>query len=85
MENNNIKVWEDISVSNPHIVESIFIEIIDPTETNIVINMIYRPNTEILADIDVFSSTLFDIMDILNTENKLCDIMNDTNSNLLNI
>jgi len=45
--------------------------------------LIYRPNTEPRADIDRFSSTLFDIMDIINTENKVCVIIGDMNIDLL--
>ena len=45
--------------------------------------LIYRPNTEPKADIDMFSSTLLDIMDIINTENKLGVIMGDMIIDLL--
>ena len=82
-ENINFIIREDISVFTPHIFESIFIEINNPTGKNTVMGLIYRPNTEPRADIDIFSSTVFDIMDIINTENKLCVIMGDMNIDLL--
>jgi hypothetical protein len=82
-DNVNYKIREDISVFTPHIFESLFIEIICSTGKNKVIGVIYRPNTEPRADIDIFSSTLFDIMDLINTETKLCVIMGDMNIDLL--
>ena len=36
-----------------------------------------------MADIDIFTKTLTDIMDIINTENKLSVIMGDMNIDLL--
>jgi hypothetical protein len=44
---------------------------------------VYRPNSDPRADVDIFSSTLFDIMEVLNTENKSCVIMGDMNIDLL--
>ena len=82
-ENINFKIREDISVFTPHIFESLFIEIISPTGKNTVIGVVYRPNTKPRADIDIFSSTLFDIMDLINIENKLSIIMGDMNIDLL--
>jgi len=82
-DNINYKIREDISVFTPHIFESLFIEIICPSAKNTIIGVIYRPNTEPRADMDIFSSTLFDIMDLINIENKLCVIMGDMNIDLL--
>jgi hypothetical protein len=39
---------------------------------NIVMGLIYRPNTEPRAE-------LFNLMDIINTENELCVILDDMN------
>ena len=40
------------------------------SKKNTIVGVSYRPNTAPKADIDVFSSTLHDIMDIINKENK---------------
>ena len=50
---------------------------------NIVVGVIYRPNTAPKADFDLFTSTLFDIMQSINNEHKLCVIMGDMNVDLL--
>ena len=81
-EHLNYVIREDISVFIPHVFESIFVEItMSPKHT--VVGVIYRPNSEPRADVDIFSSTLFDIMEVLNTENKHCVIMGDMNIDLL--
>jgi len=58
---------KDIGVFIPHFLESMFNKIINQNENNTVIGLAYRPNAEHRADIDVFSSILFDIMEINNT------------------
>ncbi len=42
----NYIIRENISVFIPHIFESIFIEIVNESERNIIVGVIYRPNTE---------------------------------------
>jgi hypothetical protein len=79
----NYKLREDLSVFIPHIFESIFIEIVAPSHKNNIIGVIYRPNTAPRADFDVFSNTLFDIMNIINNEHKNGIIMGDMNIDLL--
>ena len=84
-ENITFNVRDDLSVFIPHIYESLFIEI-DTSENNHdknIIGLIYRPNTQPKADIDIFSSTLQDIMDIINNEKKSCLLMGDFNIDLL--
>ena len=82
-DNINYNVREDISVFTPHIFESLFIEIIQQNKKNTVVGVIYRPTTEPRADIDIFASTLFDLMDLVNIETKHCVIMGDMNIDLL--
>ena len=82
-DNINFIIREDISVFIPHVIETIFIEIINDSKKNKIVGVIYRPNTEPLADLDIYTSNLYDIMDTVNQENKLCVIMGDMNVDLL--
>ena len=45
--------------------------------------MIYRPNTFPLADIDIFTTTLVGVLDMVNSENKKSIIMGDMNIDML--
>ena len=47
------------------------------------IGMIYRPNTQSRANLDIFSSTLTDIIDVIEDERKPCVMLGDFNINLL--
>jgi len=67
----NYKICEDLSVVTPHVFESLFFEVINQTEKNTIVGVIFRPNTLPRADVDIFSSTLFDVMDIINSEKSL--------------
>ena len=49
----------------------------------IIVGVIYRPNTLPLADVDIFTTTLFGVMDEINHENKKCVILGDMNINML--
>ena len=82
-ENLNYIIREDIGVFIPHVFESIFIEIKNKNSKNILIGVIYRPNSQPKADIDIFSSTISDIMNKINNEDKICAIMGDMNIDLL--
>ena len=44
----------------------------------------HSTNTLPLADVDIFTTTLFGVMDEINHENKKCVIMGDMNINMLN-
>ena len=79
----NYTIRDDISVFIPHVFESVFIEIINKTERNLIVGVIYRPNTEPHADMDIFSSNIEDIMDTIQHEHKQCMIMGDFNVDLL--
>ena len=63
--------------------ESLFVELIPKSGKHIVVGVIYRPNTLPPADVDVFRTTLFGVMDEINNENKKCVIMGDMNINVL--
>ena len=77
------KIRNDISLFIPHVFESLFIEIISPSAKNTILGTIYRPNTEPKADLDIFSTSLFEIMDIIADEHKHGIIMGDMNIDLL--
>ena len=79
----NYKIREDLSVFIPHVFESVFVETINKTEKNTLVGIIYRPNTEPRADIDILTSNLEYIMDTANHENKHCVIMGNMNVDLI--
>ena len=77
-------IHEDISVFFSNIFESVFIEIVNQSERNVIIGVIYRPNTEPQANIDILSSNIEDTMVTVQTEiNKQGMIMGDYNVDLL--
>jgi hypothetical protein len=82
-DNIQFKIREDISVFIPHTFESLFIEIVTPEGGKAIVGVIYRPNTAPRADLDIFTSTILDIMNIINTERKHGIIMGDMNVDLL--
>ena len=82
-EDKNVIPRDDLSVFIPNVFESIFVEINNGKSKNLIVGIIYRPNTFPLADMDIFSNTLFDIMDMINKENKTSVIMGDMNIDLL--
>ena len=82
-DNINFKIREDLSVFIPHVFESLFIEIVNKSSKNTIVGVVYRPNTEPHADLDVFQSNMFDIMSLIAIEQKSCYILGDMNVNLL--
>ena len=48
-----------------------------------VIGVIYRPNSQPKADMDIFVTTLNEIMSIIDHESKKCIVMGDMNIDLL--
>ena len=83
-DNINYRVRDDLSVFMPHVFESLFIELVHKANKHTIVGVIYRYNTVSKVDIDVFSSTLHDVMDIINTEHTNGVIMGDMNVGLLN-
>ena len=62
-----------------------FIEIVSEIETNsyTIVGVVYIPHSEPKADMDIFSSTLFDIMDTVIAEHKHCVVIGYMNVDLL--
>jgi len=60
-----------------------FVEISPENGKKIIIGVIYRPTTAPRADLDIFTTTLNEIIDQLNMEHKLGVIMGDMNVDLL--
>ena len=78
------KVRDDLSVFIPHVYESLFIELLLPRfGKRTIIGVVYRPNTYPLADVDIFTTTLLDVMDHINNEKKKGIIMGDMNIDIL--
>ena len=84
-DNINFNVREDLSFYILHVFESIFIETISNIDhyPNSVFGVIYRPNTQPKADVDLFTNTLFELLDKINNERKKCIISGDFNIDLL--
>ncbi len=66
-----------------HVFESVFIETKGSGNSNMLIGVIYRPNSPPLADMDLFTSTLYNIMNTINRENKSSILLGDMNVDLL--
>ena len=75
---------DDLTVFIPHVIETYFVEIYMKSNKNIIVGIVYRPNTEPLADIDLFINSITDIIQNLNSSHKQFVIMGDFNINLLN-
>jgi len=80
------KYRNDLSVFIQHVFESIFIEVFPKNkQRRQIVGVIYRPNTAPRADIDVFCSTMYDLMNLINNESCATTIMGDMNIDLLKI
>ena len=79
----NCIVRHDLSVCIPHVFESLFVEINMNSNMKSIVGIIYRPNTQPRADVDIFSSTLFDLMEIINLEKKKCVMIEDFDIGLI--
>ena len=78
----NYCIRQYISIFIPHICETVFIEIKNDNGRNTIVWCIgwtLKPH----ADIDIFSSNLEQILDIIQNENHHCLIMGDMNIDLL--
>ena len=76
-------VREDLSVFIPNVFESLFVQYKSAHGKEHIVGVIYRPNTAPKANIDVFTTTMISILDILNRENRESVIMGDMNIDLL--
>ena len=77
------KIREDLSIFNAHVFESLFVEVASQSSKTYIIGVIYRPNTAPRSNVDIFSSTLYSILDSINAEFKTGIIMGDFNIDLL--
>ena len=82
-DNVHFKIRDDLSVFIPHVIETVFVEIVNKSSKNQIIGILYRPNTEPLADLDIFNENISEIMNIINREQKPSVIMGDMNIDLL--
>ena len=82
-DNIQYKIRQDLSVFEQHVFESVFVEVDLQSGSNLIVGVIYRPNTAPKADIDKFMSILLEKMDQVNTEKKIGLIMGDMNVDLL--
>jgi len=82
-QNINYKIREDLSIFIPHIFESIFIEVSSISTKNNIVGVIYRPNSQPKADINIFTKTLLDLMNLITNDNKSCIMIGDLNIDLM--
>ncbi len=65
----NFTLREDHIAFLPHVHAPLFVELSKAHNiTNQIVGIIYRPNTQSRADIDIFSSTLQEVLDLINAE-----------------
>ena len=76
----SFKQRKDLDVFNSEIMESIFIEIIRPKQSNIIIGTIYRPPD---SDIQLFIDNLANLLAKISNEQKICYLMGDFNLDLI--
>lgn len=62
---------------------SIFVEVNSKPNMKNIVGVIYRPNSQPKADLDIFMSTFSDLMISINNEKKHNTIMDDFNIDLL--
>ena len=74
---------DDLSIFIPHVIETLFIEVKLNKTKSIIVGVIYRPNSQPRADMDIFTTELADITAKINNENKESYNMGDFNIDLL--
>ena len=67
----------------PHVIETLFVEFKISETKKAVLGVIYRPNTAPKADLNIFTMTLLEIINLINNEHKQCILMGDFNIDLL--
>ena len=76
-------IRDDLSIFLPHVFEAVFVETTSSGVRNSIVGVIYIPNTAPRADMDLFATTVFEVMEIINIEHKIGVIMGDMNIDLL--
>jgi hypothetical protein len=79
-DNFQYKLIGNCTVSNPEVIESLFVEIINPNGKNSIVGTIYRPPNQNIAS---FLEEINKILSIITKDNKHCYIMGDFNLDLL--
>lgn len=74
------KIRRDLNINDENIIESAFIEIINPQKKNIIIGVIYRPPN---SNFNLFENEINKILSKTDKENKICYLMGDFNIDLL--
>ena len=82
-ENMSFLKRDDLTIFIPHVIESLFVEVKINSKKWIKVGVIYRPNTQPHADMDLFADTLSEITSKISNENKKSYIMGAFNIDLL--
>ena len=82
-ENMSFLKRDDLTIFIPHVIESLFVEVKINSKKSIIVGVIYRPNTQPHADMDLFADKLSEIISKISNENKESYIMGDFNIDLL--
>ena len=83
-DDKNYKVRKDLSIHNEDITESLFIEIINEKNKNIIVGVIYRaPESDVKCFLERI--TEIHVTAKINLENKKCYLLGDFNINLLGV
>ena len=81
----DFKKRDDLSVFIPHVIETIFMEIRYSHNEVTIVGTIYRPNTQPLADLDIFLTSIKEVTEIIHNEGKKMILMGDFNIDLLKV
>ena len=76
---------DDLSVFIPHVNESVFFEIQINERKTIIVGVVYRPNTQPRADIDICMQKIIEIQSKIKEENKVSYLMGDFNIDILKV
>ena len=74
------KLLQDCTISNPDVIESMFVEIPNPHGKNIIVGTVYRPPNQ---NLDSFMHEFNKILSTISKDNKQCYLMGDFNLDLL--
>ena len=74
------KLLNECKLSNPEVIESLFVEITVPYGKNVIVGCVYRPPNQNTA---LFLDKLNDILSHISKDNKQCYVMGDINLDLL--
>ena len=74
------KLLNECKLSDPEVIESLFVEITVPHGKNIIVGCVYRPPNQNTA---LFLDKLNDILSYISKDNKQCYVMGDFNLDLL--